>query len=199
MRLTMISVALLALAGTAHAQSSPSESTSAEHVENGVPIAKLIAIVAKKTGKKFIVDPRVHAEVNIVGQDPTNMSLSDLMTVLQIYAFTAAEYGGYVNVMPDAVARQIPTPLLVGKETRPDSEVVTKVITVKSVSAAQLVPILRPMVPQYGHLAALTAVNKLIYVDTFANVRRLQAVIEALDVGEPYKGEKCDSLPGASK
>jgi general secretion pathway protein D len=199
MRPTLFAIALLSLTGSAYAESSSAVSASTERVENTVPISKLIAAVAKKTGKKFVVDPRVRADVDIVGQDVSNMSFGDLLTVLHLYDFVAVEYGGYVNVIPDAFARQVPTPLVTGKETRPDSEVVTKVISVKSISAAQLVPILRPMVPQYGHLAALQAVNKLIYVDTFANVQRLQAVIEALDVGEPYKPAKCDSLPEASK
>jgi general secretion pathway protein D len=198
MRLTSsasIAITLLSLTVAAFAQSSPEKSTlesaSAERMENGVPFSKLIATVAKKTGKKFIVDPRVHGEAGIVGQDTSNVSYSDLLTILHIYGYTAIESGGYVSVVPDAVARQVPVPLITGKETRPDSEFVTKVITVKSVPAAELVPILRPMIPQMGHLAALPCANKLIYVDTFANLQRLQAIIEALDVGEPYKS-KCD-------
>jgi general secretion pathway protein D len=199
MRLTSsasIAITLLGLTGPAFAQSSPEKSTvetaSAEHMENGVPFYKLIATVAKKTGKKFIVDPRVHGEAGIVGQDTSNVSYSDLLTILHVYGYTAIESGGYVSVVPDAVARQVPTPQITGKETRPDSEFVTKVITVKSVPAAELVPILRPMIPQMGHLAALPCANKLIYVDTFANLQRLQAIIEALDVGEPYKSKCAD-------
>jgi len=191
-----IAITLLSLTGAAFAQSSPEKSTvetaSAERVDNGVPFYKLIAIVAKKTGKKFIVDPRVHGNAEIVGQDTSNISFSDLLTILHVYDYTAIESGGYVSVVPDAVARQVPTPQITGKETRPDAEFVTKVITVKNIPAVQLVPILRPMIPQMGHLAALPCVNKLIYVDTFANLQRLQAVIEALDVGEPYKPAKCD-------
>jgi general secretion pathway protein D len=203
MRLTSsasIAITLISLAGAAFAQSSPEKSAveiaSAEHMENGVPFSKLIATVAKKTGKKFIVDPRVHGEAGIVGQDTSNVSYSDLLTILHVYGYTAIESGGYVSVVPDAVARQVPTPQITGKETRPDAEFVTKVITVKNVPATQLVPILRPMVPQMGHLAALPCVNKLIYVDTFANLQRLQAIIEALDVGEPYKPAKCDDGSG---
>ena len=199
-----IAIALLSLTGAAFAQSSPEKSTvesaSSEHMENGgVPFSKLIATVAKKTGKKFIVDPRVHGNANIVGQDTSNISFSDLLTILHVYDYTAIESGGYVSVVPDAVARQVPTPQITGKETRPDSEFVTKVITVKNVPAAELVPILRPMIPQMGHLAALPGVNKLIYVDTFANLQRLQAVIEALDVGEPYKPAKCDDGSAPSR
>ena len=198
-----IAITLLSLTGAAFAQSSPEKSTvetaSAERVDNGVPFYKLIATVAKKTGKKFIVDPRVHGNAEIVGQDTSNISFSDLLTILHVYDYAAIESGGYVSIVPDANARQVPIPLITGKETRPDSEFVTKVITVRNIPAVQLVPLLRPMIPQMGHLAALPCVNKLIYVDTFANLQRLQAVIEALDVGEPYKPEKCDSLPATPK
>jgi general secretion pathway protein D len=204
MRLTSsasIAITLLTLTGATFAQSSPEKSTAetvsaetarVEHRENGVPFSKLIATVAKKTGKKFIVDPRVHGEAEIVGQDTSNISFSDLLTILHVYGYAAIESGGYVSVVPDANARQVPIPLITGKETRPDAEFVTKVITVRNIPAVQLVPLLRPMIPQMGHLAALPCVNKLIYVDTFANLQRLQAVIEALDVGEPYKPAKCD-------
>ena len=198
-----IAITLLSLAGAAFAQSSPEksavETASVEHRENGVPFSKLIATVANKTGKKFIVDPRVHGDAEIVGQDTSNISFSDLLTILHVYGYAAIESGGYVSVVPDANARQVPIPLITGKETRPDAEFVTKVITVRNIPAVQLVPLLRPMIPQMGHLAALPCVNKLIYVDTFANLQRVQAVIEALDVGEPYKPAKCDEGSASSK
>jgi type II secretory pathway component GspD/PulD (secretin) len=88
--------------------------------------------------------------------------------------------------------RALPIPTISGKETRPDAEFVTKVITVKNVPAGQLVPILRPMLPQAAHLVAFPCNNRLLIVDTFANVRRIENVVESLDVGEPYKpSEKC--------
>jgi general secretion pathway protein D len=198
-----IAITLLSLTGAAFAQSSPEKSTvesaSAERVENGVPFSKLITTVAKKTGKKFIIDPRVRGNADIVGQDTSNINFSDLLTILHAYDYIAVESGGYVSIVPDANARQVPIPMIIGKETRPDSEFVTKVITVKNIPAVQLVPLLRPMIPQMGHLAALPCVNKLIYVDTFANLQRLQAVIEALDVGEPYKPAKCDDASAPSR
>jgi general secretion pathway protein D len=180
--------------GAAWAQSAAVESASLERVENGVPILQVIEAIAKKTGKKFVIDPKVHGEVALVGQSPTNISYDDLFTILQVYGYTAVEYpGGYVSIIPDAKVRQLGLPLVSGKETRPDAEFVTKVFTLKNVPAMHLVPILRPMLPQVGHLAAFPCSNKLIMVDTFANVRRIEAVIAALDVGEPYKVDKCDT------
>ena len=186
-------VLLLSLAGTAHTQSSSPPSESAARVENGIPIATLITSVAKKTGKKFVIDPRVRGDVELVGHDTASMSYGELLTVLHVYGFTAVEYGSYVSVIPDASVRTTPIPIVSGRETRPDAEFVSKIITVKNVPATQLVPLLRPIMPQAGHRVALPCVNKLMIVDTFGNVQRIQALIEALDVGEPYKPEKCEA------
>jgi general secretion pathway protein D len=186
-RYACIALAMLTLTTGARA-----EPESSAPVADGVPIARLIATVAKKTGKKFVVDPRVTGNAIIVGQDPTNLTYSDLLTVLLVYGYIAEEYGGYVNVLPAANARQIPLHEVTGKESRPEAEFVTKVIVVKSQSAAELVPVLRPMIPQMGHLVALPCTNRLILVDTFANVQRLERIIEELDVGEPFKLGKCE-------
>lgn len=189
---------LFGLTGAAVAQAQPSssspESTApSAHVENGIPIAQLIATIQKKTGRKFIVDPRVHGDIDLAEKDLSGVSYSDFLTILQVYGFSAFETGGYVEVLPLANARQVGGTLISGKEKRPDAEIVTKVLGAKNLAVVQLVPILRPLIPQYGHLAALPCVNKLIMVDTFANVRRIEGVIEALDVGEPFKPEKCES------
>ena len=179
--------------------SSPSPSSESAvvsaHVENGISIAQLIATVAKKSGKKLIVDPRVHFDIDLVDKDLSGVSYSDFLTILQVYGFSAFETGGYVEVLPIANARQVGGTLISGNEKRPDAQIVTKVLSAKSLSVAQLVPILRPMIPQYGHLAALPCVNKLIMVDTYANVRRIESVIDALDVGEPFKPEGCNARP----
>jgi general secretion pathway protein D len=168
------------------AQSSPGESESKAvlQAENGVPLERLIAAVAKKTGKKFALDPRVHANVVLVGQEPSEITYPQLLTVLEIYGYITVDDGGYVRILPDADTRAEPIPIITSKDTRLASECVTQVITLKYASAAQLVPILRPMVPQYGHLAALPFSNSLILVDRFANARRIEAVVKALDIPE---------------
>jgi general secretion pathway protein D len=82
--------------------------------------------------------------------------------------------------MPDAFARQLPTRLLQRDDRSvPDDEWVTRVIAVPGGNATQLVPILRPMLPQAAHLAA-SADGKLIVVDTYANVRRLTELVRLL-------------------
>jgi type II secretory pathway component GspD/PulD (secretin) len=196
LRRTIVSLgafALLLVASTA-AHPQASEPAAAEP-EGGIPVQELITIVAQKTGKKFLVDPRVRARVTLIGQDLRTLDQSDLATVLSVHGFMAVENGGYVNVVPDANARQMPVPIVTGRESFPDSTVVTKVFVVKSVSSAHLVPILRPMIPQYGHLVAYPCRNTLLLVDTFANVKRIEKIIQAIDVGEPYAAPSCSPEP----
>jgi general secretion pathway protein D len=62
-------------------------------------------------------------------------------------------------------------------------------VTVKNVSSAALVPILRPLLPQSVHLAALPP-NHLIVMDQYGNVKRITAIVKALDqpgAGAPPK------------
>jgi type II secretory pathway component GspD/PulD (secretin) len=168
---------------------------SAASEEAGVPILTSLKAVAKKTGKKIIVDPRVRGNVQLLGEDVSNVTYSDLLTILQIQGFTAIEGGGFLRVIPDAIVRQSALPLIVGTTTYPDAQYVTAVIPVHTVSAASLVPILRPLLPQQAHFAAANCSNAVLMVDTYANVRRIESLIAALDTGDPYKAAGCENTP----
>jgi len=170
----------------ANAQTSPveSESKATPLAESGIPIDRLIATVAKKTGKKFVVDPRVSAHMTIWGEEPSAITYSQFLTVLEVYGFIAVDDGSLVRVLPDANMRVEPIPTITSKDTRPASECVTQIVPLKYVSAAQLVPILRPMLPQYASLVALPSANTLIISDRFANVRRIEALAKSLDTPE---------------
>jgi len=156
-----------------------------------VPLSTLIATVAQKTGKKFVLDPRVRAGVTLIGEEPASVTYDELLTILATYGYLAVQTGGYVLVVPDAYARMEPLPLLTDGEKLPDDEYVTAVLHVKSLFAGWFVPILRPLLPQQGHLAALPCTNDLVIVDRFANVRRIESIVEAMDTGAPLKPQGC--------
>lgn len=182
------SVALvLTIPGVAFAQSA--SSTSA-----GIPLLQLIDSVAKKTGKNFILDPRVAGNAVLVGIDPAKVTYPELLTILQVNGFVAVETGGLVRVLPESVGRTAAAPLIEGNDKHPDAEIVTRVFRVKSVPSPQLVPILRPLLPQSAHLAAFPCTNELIMVDTYANVRRIENIVASLDKGEALSLPKC-TLP----
>jgi type II secretory pathway component GspD/PulD (secretin) len=187
-RQAILAASLLLSAFAANAQVA---STSSAAPPGTVPLSSLIATVAKKTGKKFVLDPRVRAPVTLIGEQPSSVTYDELLTILDTYGFVAVQTGGYVLVVPDAYTREEQLPLVSGNEKLPDNQAVTAVIHVRSLPAALLVPILRPLVPQWGHFAAEVCSNDLVIVERFANVRRMETIIRAMDTGAPIKPPKC--------
>ena len=161
--------------------------------ENGVPIETLVRNVAKKTGKRFVIDPRVHGTVQLIGEEPANVTYSEFLTMLQVEGFTAVESGGLVRVIPELIVRQSALPLVSGTASFPDAQYVAAVIPVQRIPAATLVPILRPLLPQQAHLAAAICSNSLVMVDTFANIRRIESLVALLDTGDVYKADRCSA------
>ena len=146
-------------------------------------ITALISTVAEVTGRNFIVDPRVKAKVTVISQAP--MPADELyrvfLSVLQVHGFSAVQSGDIVKIIPDINAKQIAVPTVTrGSETAGD-EVVTRVIPVQNVAVAQLVPILRPLVPQQGHLAAYPPTNVLIISDRASNIDRMADLVRRID------------------
>ena len=168
---------------------------SASSSTAGTPLVQLIETVSKKTGKNFILDPRVAGNAVLVGIDPSKVTYPELLTILQVNGYAAVESGGLIRVIPDSMGRSAPSPLIDGNEKHPDAEIVTRVIRVKSIPSTQIVPILRSLLPQSAHLAAFACTNELLIVDTYANVRRIEGIVASMDKGEPLTPPKCASTP----
>lgn len=171
---------------------------SVEAAEKKTPISTVIAAIAKRTGKKFVVDPRVGGDVLLVQEDPGALTYEDFLMLLRVHGFAAVANGNYVSVVPDANVRHMPLPQA-GDEKHPVAEYVTKIVSVKSVPAATLVPVLRPLLPQQAHLVAIVCTNDLLIVDTFGNVQRLEKLIRSLDRGEPYVPTCASAEPAREK
>ena len=190
----LVAICLLSAYGSAPAQERAAAGEAEPAVRpNGMPIERVIAAVAKKTGKKFIVDSRVNGNVEILGQDLSAVTYADLLSILLLNGDTAVEAGNYVNVIPESIVRQMPLPLATAKESFPDGQFVTAILTVKNVPATSLVPALRPLLPTHAHLAAVPCGNSLVLVDNFANVKRFEKLLAALDLGKPYVTPGCDA------
>jgi general secretion pathway protein D len=146
-------------------------------------LGQIIEAVSAVTGKNFIVDPRVRAQVTMLSSTPMspNAFYEAFLSILQVHGFVAVPSGNVIKIIPDANARQVPANDLPSSVSSTSDEIVTQVVAVKNVSAAQLVPILRPLIPQYGHLAAYPAANMLIISDRASNVSRMVRIIQRID------------------
>lgn len=146
-------------------------------------IGTLIQTVSEVTGKNFIVDPRVKGKVTVVSSTPMGPEglYETFLAVLQVQGFAAIPAGDVIKIVPETNARQDGGSATSSGAGLAIDEVVTHVYTIQNVSAAQLVPILRPLVPQWGHLAAYASSNMLIISDRAANVQRLETLIRQID------------------
>lgn len=146
-------------------------------------LGQVIEAVSQVTGKNFIVDPRVRAQVTMLSNTPMGPDAfyEAFLAILQVHGFVAVPSGAVIKILPDATARQLPANDLPDRVSSTSDEIVTQVIQVRNVSAAQLVPILRPLIPQYGHLAAYPSANMLIISDRASNVNRMIRIISRID------------------
>jgi len=150
----------------------------------GADIAAVISTVSEITGKNFIVDPRVKGKITLISSKPLDESAlyQVFLTVLEVHGYAAVQVGQVVKIIPDADAKHQSLAVDgIGED------IVTQVLDIKHVSAAQLVPIIRPLVPPQGHMAAHTQTNTLIISDHASNIQRLVKLIERID--QPSGGE----------
>ncbi len=145
-------------------------------------IRQIVEAVSAVTNRNFILDPRVNAKVTMLSSSPMTSAefYEAFLSVLEVHGYVAVEAGDVVKILPDAAARQYPTEMTGPADTIED--MVTRVIEVGNVNAAQLVPILRPLIPQYGHLASPPGSNMLIISDRAANVERIIRIIRRIDI-----------------
>jgi general secretion pathway protein D len=147
-------------------------------------IVQVSEAVSTATGKSFIIDPRVRSSVTMLSSTPMSPAAfyEAFLAILEVHGYVAVPAGNIVKIIPDANARQVPSIDLPDHVSATSDEIVTQVIDVKNVNAAQLVPILRPMIPQYGHLAAFPGGNLIIISDRAGNVNRMVHIIRRIDV-----------------
>ncbi len=179
--LSAVLALLLCLSGTAQLHAATGTTITPNYKD--ADIRQVIEAVGEVTGKNFILDPRVKAQVTMLSVAPMSPDAfyEAFLSILSVYGFVAVPAGDVIKILPDANARQMPgAELESGGGRRPD-DIVTRVIAVQNVAAAQLVPILRPLIPQYGHLAAHPPSNLLIISDRASNVDRMARIIARID------------------
>jgi general secretion pathway protein D len=149
-------------------------------------IRALISTVSKFTGKNFIIDPRVKAKITVISSETLTPEevYEVFLSILQVHGYAAVPTGSVIKIVPEVNAKQGPLPMATTRAGEGGDELITKVISLDHVPAAQLVPILRPLVPQQGHLAAYNPTNTLIITDHAGNIQRLMRIIAGVDKAE---------------
>lgn len=148
-------------------------------------IREFVTQISAITGKSFIIDPRVKGDVTIVSN--VNMDEDSVyqlfLSVLQVHGYAAVPTGSAIKIVQTVLAKQNSNPQDFVSDLE-SQELVTRVITVSNAPSEEMVKVLRPLIPQYGHIAALSEPNVLIISDHASNINRLVEIINRVDVAD---------------
>ena len=146
-------------------------------------IPSVIKAVGELTGRNFVIDPRVKGTVIITSAKPVSRDqvYPILLAALRMQGFSAIESRGVVKIVPEAEAKHNFS-VTRGKELRESGDrIVTQVYPLVYESAAQMMPVLRPLIGPNNAISVLPNSNTLVITDYADNVRRLNAIIAAVD------------------
>ncbi|WP_343499274.1 type II secretion system secretin GspD [Achromobacter denitrificans] len=193
-------------ASTAHAQQADNR-VSLNFVDTDIPA--VLRALSLFTQRNFLVDPRVKGKLTLVSDRPVDsgQALAMLTGALRLQGFAIVDVDGVTRVVPEADAKlqgsavvgdprpapagatgagrpPAPVPVAAFAKGRGGSsgEMLTRVFPLKYENAANLVPVLRPMVPPNNPINAYPGNNTLVVTDYADNLERIASVIARIDV-----------------
>lgn len=148
-------------------------------------LGEFITQVSRISGRNFVVDPRVKGRVTVISSAALNADgvYELFQSVLRVHGFAAVPAGDVVRIVQQTLAKQSAS----GQDFDPTSDgelMVTRVIPATNVASSELVKILRPLIPQYSHVASVDQPNVVILSDHAENIRRMEAIIREIDVAQ---------------
>ena len=137
-------------------------------------IAAIIRIFSRKTKRNYILDEKVRGKVSIYlpGKVSAEESLRILDSVLALKGFTTVPIGENLwKIVPSKEARQSTIPTrLEGRTQNPTSSVITRLVSLKYVSAQDVQQIISQLISADGLVNAYTGTNSLIVIDAEDNL-----------------------------
>ncbi len=146
-------------------------------------IQAVVKTVSQITGKNFLLDPRVKGKLTIISTQPVsrNAIYQIFLASLKAQGYTAVDSAsGFIKLVPIGDAKQN-ADVSTGVIPRPGEQTITHVITVQHSSAAQLVPLLRPLMAPTSQISVYPPSNTLIVTDYADNIRNLLRIVEIID------------------
>lgn len=150
--------------------------------QQNADIREFISQIAKITGETFVIDPRIKGgnTVSVISSKPLSSDevYDVFLEVLTANGYAVIPKGSIINIVPSTIAKTSSP----DKSQKPhDSIMTTRVIELHSVSSIELIPIIRPLIAQYGHAAASASSNAVIVSDLADNVERIAKLVKELD------------------
>ncbi|HYG46173.1 MAG TPA: type II secretion system secretin GspD [Bordetella sp.] len=181
----------------AQAQSAEQQ-VSLNFVDTDIPA--VLRALSLFTQRNYLVDPRVKGKMTLVSERPVDRdtALTMLAGALRMQGFAIVDVDGVTRVVPEADAKlqgsavvaeaprrtgaPAPVPMAEFARDARGSEIVTRVFALKYENAANLLPVLRPLVPPNNPINAYPGNNTLVVTDYADNLERIARVIARVDV-----------------
>ncbi|HLB41274.1 MAG TPA: type II secretion system secretin GspD [Gammaproteobacteria bacterium] len=146
-------------------------------------ILSVINEVSQETGKNFVVDPRVNGKISLVSSQPLRKEevYQVFLSVLGLLGYSAIPSGHVIKIVPNMESGEQATTIAGKQLPGKGDEVVVRVVALENISATQLMPIIRPMLPQWSNVATYSPGNVLILLGRAANLERIIKVIQDVD------------------
>jgi general secretion pathway protein D len=176
---------LFSLTGSAVSYSANNDASNQARLWNlqDADILSVINEVSLETGKNFVVDPRVSGKISLISSKPIQPDqVYDLfLSVLELLGYSAIQSGDVVKIVPNIESNELATPIASAKSPGRPDDVVVRVISLDNITAAQLIPIIRPMLPQWSNVSTYVPGNVIILMGRAGNLERIIKVIHNVD------------------
>ena len=174
-----------------------SKDASTEINVKNADISAIVRIFSRKTKRNYILDEKVRGKVSIYlpGKVTSDEALRILDSVLALKGFSTVPISENLwKIVPAKEARQSTIPTRTGERIHnPSSSVVTRLVTLKYVSAQDVQQIVSQLVSGDGLINAYTGTNSLIIIDAEDNIERLLQIIDQLDI--PFSNREMTIIP----
>jgi general secretion pathway protein D len=146
-------------------------------------ILSVINEVSLETGKNFVVDPRVSGKISLISSKPLKPEqvYDVFLSVLGLLGYSAVSSGDVVKIIPNMESSEYATRIADSRAPGKGDEVVVRVIPLENVSANQIIPIVRPMLPQWSNVSSYAPGNVIILLGRAGNLNRIIDVIRRVD------------------
>ena len=182
---TLVLLACLGLGATAPVARGEEDPSSYRINLKDADIGEFITQVARITGRNFVVDPRVKGRITVISSASLDAEgvYELFLSVLRVHGFAAVPTGDVVKIVQQTLAKQSAADGDFDPEVEGEA-MITRVIPATNVESSELVKILRPLIPQYSHVASVDNPNVVILSDHAENIRRMEAIIREIDVAD---------------
>ena len=150
-------------------------------------VARTMAAI---TGRNIVVDPRVKGTINLSTDRPVSpaAAYNQFLATLRLAGFAVVDSAGLLKVVPEADAKLQGGAVSIGSPAG-GSQIVTQIFRLNYEPAANLVPILRPLISPNNTINVNPGNNSLVITDYADNLQRLARIIAALDVSNATEVE----------